>query len=119
MQQAAGAIEELDPLSGDRLARAGSDVAALRRQLFGIVYAETWSHGSGPAAQAALIGRYYERFAAHAVAAAKQVCHLAAGRMREPGASGGGPAGTWHRQEHQRPRPLVQWRCVGRTSGAR
>jgi phosphate transport system protein len=75
--QAATALEQLDPLSGDRLARAGDEVGTLRRHLLGIVFAENWSYGAGSAVHAALVGRYCERFADHAVAIAKQVCHLA------------------------------------------
>ncbi|MGH3800554.1 MAG: phosphate signaling complex protein PhoU [Pseudonocardiaceae bacterium] len=81
-QQAATAIEKLDPLSGDRLARADDEIDALLRQLFRTLFAENWSHGVEPAVRAALVGRYYERFADHAVAIASQVCNLATGRMR-------------------------------------
>jgi phosphate transport system protein len=81
-QQAATAIEKLDPLSGDRLARADDEMDALLRQLFCTVFAENWSHGVEPAVRAALVGRYYERFADHAVTIARQVCYLATGRMR-------------------------------------
>ncbi|MGH3923358.1 MAG: phosphate signaling complex PhoU family protein [Pseudonocardiaceae bacterium] len=78
--QAAAAIENLDPLSGDRLARANDEVDALRRQLFDIVFAESWSYGVEPAIHTALLGRYYERFADHAVAIARQACYLTNGR---------------------------------------
>ncbi|MGH3889936.1 MAG: phosphate signaling complex protein PhoU [Pseudonocardiaceae bacterium] len=81
-QQAATAIEKLDPLSGDRLARADDEIDALLRQLFRTLFAENWSHGVEPAVRAALVGRYYERFADHAVAIASQVCNLSTGRMR-------------------------------------
>lgn len=75
--QAGTAIEKLDPLSGDRLAQAVDEVDALRRQLSRIVFAENWSYGLEPAVHAALVGCYYERFADHAVAIARQVCYLA------------------------------------------
>ncbi|MGH3937689.1 MAG: phosphate signaling complex PhoU family protein [Pseudonocardiaceae bacterium] len=77
--QAATAIERLDPLASDRLIRADDEVDALRRQLSCIALAENWSHGPGPAAHVVLIGHYYERFADHAVAIAKQVCSLVIG----------------------------------------
>lgn len=76
-RQAAIAIDELDPWSADRLVQAGDEVDALRRQLLGIVFAENWSHGVGPAVQAALVGRYYECFADHALAIARLVGSLA------------------------------------------
>ncbi|MFN2534662.1 MAG: phosphate uptake regulator PhoU [Pseudonocardiaceae bacterium] len=84
---AATAIERRDPLSGDRLAKADDEVDTLRRHLFGILFAEDWSHGVEPAVDAALIGRYYERFADHAVAIARQVGYLAIERTSEPDGS--------------------------------
>ncbi len=81
-QQAATAIERLDPRSGDRLARADDEIDALLRQLLRTVFAENWSHGVEPAVHAALVGRYYERFADHAVAIVRQVDYLATGQMR-------------------------------------
>jgi phosphate transport system protein len=83
---AATAIEHQDLLSGDRLATAEDEVDALRRSLFVILFAQDWPHGVEPAVDTALIGRYYERFADHAVAIAGQVCYLATGRIPEPNA---------------------------------
>jgi phosphate transport system protein len=78
-QDAATAIENRDPLSGERLAEIDDEVDALRRHTFGILFAKDWSHGVEPAVDAALIGRYYERFADHAVAIARQVSFLVTG----------------------------------------
>jgi phosphate transport system protein len=78
-QDAATAIESQDPLSAHRLAQTDEEVDALRRQTFQILFAENWSHGVEPAVDAALIGRYYERFADHAVAIARQVSFLVTG----------------------------------------
>ncbi len=72
-QEAATAIENRDPMSAQRLAQADDEVDELRRRIFRILFAENWSHGVEPAVDAALIGRYYERFADHAVAIAGQV----------------------------------------------
>ncbi|MGH3916251.1 MAG: phosphate signaling complex protein PhoU [Pseudonocardiaceae bacterium] len=80
-EDAATAIEQQDPLSGKRLAEADDEVDALRRQLFRILFAESWSHGVEPAVDAALVGRYYERFADHAVAIGRQVGYLATGEL--------------------------------------
>jgi phosphate transport system protein len=85
---AATAIEHQDPLSGCRLAVADDEVDALLRHLFRILFAENWSHGVEQAVDAALIGRYYERFGDHAVAIARQVCYLATGWVPEPTALG-------------------------------
>ncbi len=88
---AAAAVEYQDPLSACRLAVADDEVDALLRHLLGILFAEDWSDGVERAVDAALIGRYYERFGDHAVAIAKQVCYLATGLLSTPdplGASG-------------------------------
>ena len=78
-EDAADAIERRVPLSGERLAQADDEVDALRRQIFQILFAIDWAHGVEPAVDAALIGRYYERFADHAVAIARQVSFLVTG----------------------------------------
>jgi phosphate transport system protein len=78
-ENAATAIESRDPLSGGRLAEIDDEVDALRRRIFRILFSENWSHGVEPAVDAALIGRYYERFADHAVAIARQVNFLVTG----------------------------------------
>ncbi|MBV8992623.1 MAG: phosphate signaling complex protein PhoU [Pseudonocardiales bacterium] len=78
---AATAIEHQDPLSGCRLAVADDEVDALLRHLFGILFAEDWSHGVEQAVDTALIGRYYERFGDHAVAIARGVCYRVTGEI--------------------------------------
>jgi phosphate transport system protein len=78
---AATAIEYQDPLSGCRLAVADDEVDALHRHLFAILFAEDWSHGVEQAVDAALIGRYYERFGDHAVAIARGVCYRVTGEL--------------------------------------
>jgi phosphate transport system protein len=82
-QDAATAIESRDSLSAQRLAQADDEVDALRRRIFQILFAENWTHGVEPAVDAALIGRYYERFADHAVAIARQVSFLVTGMPPE------------------------------------
>ncbi len=78
---AADAIETRDPLGAQRLAEADDEVDALRRQLFSILFAEDWRHGVEPAVDAALLGRYYERFADHAVAIARQIGYVVTGEL--------------------------------------
>ena len=72
-EDAAAAIESRDPVSAARLAQVDDSVDTLRRRIFQILFSEDWSHGVEPAVDAALIGRYYERFADHAVVIARQV----------------------------------------------
>lgn len=83
-EDAATAIEHQDPLSGCRLAAADDEVDSLLRHLFDILFAGDWSHGVEQAVDAALIGRYYERFGDHAVAIAQQACYMATGWMSDP-----------------------------------
>jgi phosphate transport system protein len=80
---AATAVDYQDPLSGCRLAVADDEVDALLRHLLGILFAEDWSHGVEQAVDAALIGRYYERFGDHAVAIARGVCYRVTGARSE------------------------------------
>jgi phosphate transport system protein len=77
---AATAIEHQDPLSGDQLAAADNEVDALHRHLFTILFTPHWPHSVEPAVNAALIGRYYERFADHTVAITRQISYLTTGQ---------------------------------------
>jgi len=83
-EDAAIAIEHQDRVSGNRLAEADHEVDALRRHLFAILFADSWAHGVEQAVDAALIGRYYERFADHAVAVAAEARYLRTRRTPEP-----------------------------------
>jgi phosphate transport system protein len=80
---AATAVEYQDPLSGCRLAVADDEVDALRRNLFGILFADDWPHSVEQAVDTALTGRFYERFGDHAVAIARSVCYRVTGEILE------------------------------------
>ncbi|MGB6161053.1 MAG: phosphate signaling complex protein PhoU [Pseudonocardiaceae bacterium] len=83
-EDVATAIERQDPLSGCRLAAADDEIDSLLRHLFDILFAVDWPHGVEQAVDAALIGRYYERFGDHAVAIAQQVSYMATGGISAP-----------------------------------
>jgi len=51
----------------------------LQRELFAALLAPGWRHGVGPAVDIALLARFYERFADHAVAIARRVVFLVTG----------------------------------------
>ena len=51
----------------------------LHRQLIAFMLGAAWRHGVEAAIDGALLGRYYERFADHAVNAANQVIYLVTG----------------------------------------
>lgn len=82
-EDAAATIERHDRVSASQLAEADHEVNSLRRHLFSILFAADWSHGVEQAVDAALIGRYYERFADHAVAVASEARYLTSCRLPE------------------------------------
>lgn len=51
----------------------------LHQELFGALLSPDWAHGVAPAVDIALLGRFYERFADHAVAVARRVVFLVTG----------------------------------------
>ena len=51
----------------------------LQRELFSAMLAPSWKHGVPPAVDIALLSRFYERFADHAVAIARRVVFLVTG----------------------------------------
>jgi phosphate transport system protein len=51
----------------------------LRKSEFEIMLSDDWSHGVEPAVDMALLGRYYERIADHAVSIAKRLVYLVTG----------------------------------------
>ena len=75
-QDAATAIECRDPVSADRLTQDDEEVDALRQRTLRIVFSKGLVARGGTAVDAALIGRYYERFADHAVAIARQASYF-------------------------------------------
>jgi phosphate transport system protein len=57
---------------------------ALRRKLFTLVLSPRWAHGTEAAIDMTLLGRYYERYADHAVAVARRMIFIVTGRRPEP-----------------------------------
>jgi phosphate transport system protein len=57
---------------------------ALHRELFTVLLDDDWEHGIETAVDVTLCGRYYERFADHAVSVARRVAYLVTGE-RVPG----------------------------------
>jgi phosphate transport system protein len=52
---------------------------ALRRKLFTLVLSQRWAHGTESAIDLTLLGRYYERYADHAVAVARRTIFIVTG----------------------------------------
>ena len=53
----------------------------LHRHLFTMMMSPEWSHGVAAAVDVTLLGRFYERFADHAVAVARRVVFIVTGKM--------------------------------------
>lgn len=61
---------------------------ALRRKLFTLVLSPRWSHGTEAAIDMTLLGRYYERYADHAVAVARRTTFIVTGKRAVPLSNG-------------------------------
>jgi phosphate transport system protein len=61
---------------------------ALRRKLFTLVLSPRWSHGTEAAIDMTLLGRYYERYADHAVAVARRTVFSVTGERPAPLSNG-------------------------------
>ncbi|MBW8485385.1 phosphate signaling complex protein PhoU [Actinomadura parmotrematis] len=91
-------VLEMGQIAERMIAKAGSVIASkdvdlgmeldadddqmdrLHRRLFDILLSPKWKHGVEPAVDITLAGRYFERFADHAVHVAENVVYLATGQ---------------------------------------
>jgi len=53
----------------------------LHRHIFTVLMDHSWCHGVEPAVDITLLGRFYERYADHAVAVARRIVYVVTGRM--------------------------------------
>src|ERR1700712_610851 len=56
----------------------------LHRHLFTVLLSKEWPNGGAPAIDVTLLGRFYERFADHAVGVARRVVFMVTGKMPDP-----------------------------------
>jgi phosphate transport system protein len=100
-----GTIVEMGSIAEELVAKVGSIIAArdveaaleleaeddemdrLHRSLFKSLMDDKWKHGIETAVDVTLCGRYYERYADHAVSVAKRLVFLVTGEHPEPAAS--------------------------------
>ncbi len=61
--------------------RDDDEIDALHRQLIGVLIEPTWKHGIETAIDLTLLGRYYERYADHAVSISRRVYFLVTGKF--------------------------------------
>lgn len=81
---AARVIADRDVEAAHILERNDEEMDELRRQQFRTMLGDGWSHGVEPAIDMALLGRYYERIADHAVSLARRVVYLVTGQTPTP-----------------------------------
>ena len=72
-------ISERDLDAVAQIERDDEEIDQLRRQPFRVLLGDNWPHGVEPAIDIALVGRYYERIADHAVTLARRVVYLVTG----------------------------------------
>ena len=75
----AGIIAERDVDGARQLEEDDEEMDQLRRSSFRLMLDDSWPHGVEPAVDIALLGRYYERIADHAVSLARRVVYLVTG----------------------------------------
>ena len=93
MVSAAGdVIKSRDVSAAAKLEATDDDMDALRSDQFRMMMDDAWPHGVEVAVDIALLGRYYERIADHAVSMARRVVYLVTGEL--PVAVGGTAAGS-------------------------
>jgi phosphate transport system protein len=79
MTKTTGIITSRDTLAAVELEKDDDEMDKLHRKLFEILLDDNWSHGIETAIDMTLIGRYYERYADHAVSVARRVYFLVTG----------------------------------------
>ena len=77
--KAGSVIAAKDVEDAKTLERDDDAMDELHRELFGHLIDGSWQHGTEAAVDMTLVGRYYERFADHAVSVAHRVVYLVTG----------------------------------------
>lgn len=74
-------IADSDVAAAEELEEVDEEMDKLRRSSFRELLGSEWKHGVEPAVDIALLGRYYERIADHAVSIARRVVFLVTGEQ--------------------------------------
>jgi phosphate transport system protein len=72
-----------DPEKAARIREEDDAMDDLHRHLFSVLMDREWKHGVAAAVDVTLLGRFYERFADHAVEVARRVIFQATGQFSE------------------------------------
>jgi phosphate transport system protein len=81
VRRVAAVILERDVEAAIELGRDDEEMDQLRRTSFAELLSDDWSHGVESAVDIALLGRYYERIADHAVSVANRVVFVVTGQL--------------------------------------
>jgi phosphate transport system protein len=79
VHKVADVVDGRDVALAQAIVAEDDSMDALRRQLFTVVLSTHWSHGTEAAIDVTLLGRYYERYADHAVAVARHTIFIVTG----------------------------------------
>jgi phosphate transport system protein len=77
----ADVIAKLDAVGAAQLERDDDEMDELHKELFRVMLSTDWPYGAETAIDGALLGRFYERYADHAVNAGTHVVYLVTGEL--------------------------------------
>jgi phosphate transport system protein len=79
VHKVADVVEGRDVALAQAIEAEDDSMDALRRKLFTVVLSTHWAHGTEAAIDVTLLGRYYERYADHAVSVARRTIFIVTG----------------------------------------
>ena len=82
--KAGSVIAVQDVAAAVQLEQDDDEMDGLHREVFAALLGGSWEHGIEAAVDVTLVGRYYERFADHAVSVAQRVVYLVTGEWPVP-----------------------------------
>ena len=82
--KAGSVIAVQDVAAAVQLEQDDDEMDSLHREVFAALLGGSWDHGIEAAVDVTLVGRYYERFADHAVSVAQRVVYLVTGEWPVP-----------------------------------
>lgn len=83
IETAIGTLTNRDAQAAMNLAQEDEEMDELRRSQFKVLLSDEWEHGVEKAVDCALLGRYYERIADHAVAIGRRIIYIITGEAPE------------------------------------
>ena len=79
VEKVADVVDGRDVALAQAIEAEDDSMDALRRKLFTLVLSPNWARGTEAAIDMTLLGRYYERYADHAVAVARHTIFIVTG----------------------------------------